>query len=105
MGGSLPHLIEFYNGHPELRSKFEILALHESNSLKTFKELDVKNLRNEQEIWKAKLPFPVLIDKDRITERRYAIAGFPTLVLIDPEGNIVKGGSLEKLKEKLGVKG
>ena len=104
MNGSLPHLIEFYKGHPELRDRYEILALHESNSLKTFKELDEKNARNEQEVWHTKLPFPILIDKDRITERRYGITGFPTLVLIDPEGKIVKGGNFELLKEKLGVK-
>lgn len=103
MGSSLPHLIEFYNGHPELRDKFEILAIHESHSLKSFKELDVKNAANEKK-WKTKLPFPVLIDKDNKTLERYGISSYPTLVLIDPEGGQVKGGTLEMLKEKLGVK-
>ena len=103
MGGSLPHLIEFYNGHPELRDKFEILALHESRTVKTFEELDEKNAPNERDIWKTKLPFPVLIDKDNQTVARYGITGYPTLVLIDPEGNQVKAGNLDVLKEKLGV--
>src|SRR5690242_20569708 len=97
-------MIEFYNRHPGLRDKFEILAIHESKSLKTFKELDVKNARNEREIWKTKLPFPVLIDKDNKTVARYAISSYPTLVLIDPAGKQVKGGTLDMLKERLGVK-
>ena len=98
-------MIQFYKEHPELRSKFEILAVHESNSLKTFKELDEKNAKTEREVWKGRLPFPVLIDKEGKTVARYGIFAYPTLVLIDPEGNIVKGGSLDLLKEKLGVKG
>ncbi|MBL1150256.1 MAG: hypothetical protein AKCLJLPJ_02591 [Fimbriimonadales bacterium] len=101
----MPHLIEFYNKHADLRSKFEILAIHESQSLKTFAELDEKNKKTEEEVWKTKLPFPVLIDKEGRTVERYGIFAFPTLVLIDPEGNIVQGGSLELLKEKLGIKG
>lgn len=100
----MPHLKEFYEQHPELRNKFEILAIHESNSIKTFKELDEKNAKTEEEIWKGKLPFPVLIDKDGKTVERYGIFAYPTLVLIDPDGKIVKGASLELLKEKLGVK-
>ena len=101
MSGSLPHMIEYYNANPDLRAKFEILAVHESSSVKTFKELDEKNARNEQEIWKTKLPFPVLIDKDGNTVKRYGVRAYPTLVLVDPAGNIVRGGSLELLKEKL----
>src|SRR5437870_13628603 len=97
-------MIEFYNAHPELRDKFEILAIHESHSLQTFKELDEKNARNEKEIWKTKLPFPILIDKDGRTVERYGIRGYPTIFLIDPDGKLVRGGSLELLKEKLGVK-
>ncbi len=101
----MPQLKAFYEAHPELRAKFEIVAIHESNSLKTFKELDEKNAKTEQEVWKGRLPFPVLIDKEGKTIQRYGIFAYPTLVLIDPEGRIVKGGSLEKLKEMLGVKG
>lgn len=96
--------MEFYNQHPDLRDKFEILALHESRTVQTLAQLDEKNAANERDIWKAKLPFPVLIDKDGRTVKRYGITGYPTLVLIDPDGNQMKAGSLDLLKEKLGVK-
>ncbi len=96
--------MEFYNSRPDLRDKFEILALHESRSVQTLAQMDEKNAANERDIWKAKLPFPVLIDKEGRTVRRYGITGYPTLVLIDPDGNQMKAGSLDLLKEKLGVK-
>lgn len=95
--------MEFYRAHPELRDKFEILAMHESHSVKSFKELDVKNAKTEQEIWKGPLPFPVLIDKEGRTTARYGIFAYPTAVLIDPEGRMAKGG-FRMLKERLGVK-
>jgi hypothetical protein len=101
----LPKLKAFYEANSHLRDKFEILALHESRSLKTFAELDPKVAKLEQETWRGKLPFPVLIDAPgESTTNRYGIQGYPTLILIDPEGRIVKGGSLEMLKEKIGAK-
>lgn len=54
---------------------------------------------------RGKLPFPVLIDKDRRTTERYGIDGHLTVALIDAEVKIVKNGNLTMLKEKLGVKG
>jgi hypothetical protein len=101
----LPKLKAFYEANSHLRDKFEILALHESGSVKTFAELDPKIAKHEAEIWKGKLPFPVLIDApNEVTTKRYGIEGYPTIILIDPEGKIVKGGSLEMLKEKIGAK-
>jgi thiol-disulfide isomerase/thioredoxin len=105
VGSSIPKLIEFHRQHPELRDKYQVIALHEGKSLSTFMELDLRNARTEANIWKGKLPFPIVIDRGRTTVERYGILGYPTVFLIDPEGKIVKGGSLELLKEKLGVKG
>ena len=67
------------------------------------KELDEKMKPLEDEVWGGKLPFPILLDEGQTTTDLYGILGYPTLVLIDPDGNVVKGGSLELLKEKLGV--
>lgn len=67
-------------------------------------DLDEKMKPLEGEVWGGKLPFPILIDQERVTIDRYGITAYPTLVLIDPEGNVVKGGSLEMLKEKLGIR-
>jgi len=59
----------------------------------------------ESEVWGGPLPFPILLDQDDQTLTRYGIRAFPTVLLIDPEGRLVKGGSLEMLMEKLGVGG
>lgn len=67
-------------------------------------ELDAKLPPLEKEHWGGPLPFPILIDKEGQTVARYGIRGYPTIVLIDPDGRIVKGGSLEMLMSKLGVK-
>lgn len=100
---SIPALIEFSRKHPELRDKYEVIAIHEGKSLSTLAEMDEKNAKTEKEVWKGRLPFPILIDRGQTTVQRYGVFAFPTVILIDPEGNIVKGGSLELLKQKLGV--
>lgn len=91
-----------YKEHTDLRDRFKIIAIHESRTLKTFAELDVKNAKTETEIWKGPLPFPVVIDKEGRTVRGYGVSVFPTAVLIDPQGRLVRGG-LKTLAEKLGV--
>ena len=66
-------------------------------------ELTEKMKPLEDDVWGGELPFPILIDKEGKTVARYGIQGYPTLVLIDPDGKVVRGGSLEMLKEKLGI--
>jgi hypothetical protein len=58
----------------------------------------------EKDVWGGPLPFPIVMDVGQTTTDLYGIIGYPTMVLIDPDGKVVKGGSLELLKEKLGVK-
>ena len=58
-----------------------------------------------EKVWAGKqLPFPVLIDGEGKTSSIYGIHSWPTVLLIDPEGHLVKGGGettlAEKLKEK-----
>ena len=47
----------------------------------------------------------MLVDDTRSTIDGWGIRLYPTTVLIDPDGKLVRGGSFEMLKEKLGVKG
>ena len=102
MGGSLPRLMALYEEYGDLRDRFEILAFHEKN-VKSFEDLDAKMAeRKVVERWGGKtLPFPILLDATGETQERYGIEGFPTNVLIDPEGRIVKGGSEKMLEERL----
>ena len=50
------------------------------------------------------LPFPVLIDGEGKTSSIYGIHSWPTVLLIDPEGHLVKGGGETTLAEKLKAK-
>ena len=94
-----------YDEYADLRDRFEILAFHD-NSVRTLAEVDEQLARNKTiEFWNGrKLPFPVLIDDSDKTITTWGISGFPTAVLIDPEGNVARGGSeafeaqLKKLK-------
>lgn len=100
----MPKLKEFYEKYADLRGRFEILAFHENFSKITLKDLDEKMSPFEKDVWGGKLPFPILLDKERVTIDLYGVNAYPTLVLIDPDGKVVRGGSLELLKEKLGIK-
>ena len=101
MGGSLPRLMEFYGTHKGDRDRFEILAFHDATA-KTFEDLDVKLKEVIEKHWKGEsLPFPILLDASGTTVRRYGIQAYPTLILIDPEGRVVRGGDEAVLEAML----
>ena len=93
--------MEFYEDHAADRDRFEILAFHDGRA-KSFEELDEKMAPIEQVKWKGKkLPFPILLDASGDTVREWGVRSFPTLLLIDPEGKLVKGGTMEMLEKAL----
>ena len=97
----MPKLMKMYDEFKELRDKFEILAFHDTKA-KTFEEYDEKMKPVIEKRWKGKeLPFPVLLDSTGKTIRNFGISAYPTLVLIDPEGKIVRRGGDKLLEEKL----
>ena len=101
MSGSLPRLMEFYAKHEADRDRFEIVAFHDA-SAKSFAEMDEKLKPVIEKRWKGKsLPFPILLDASGATVKGYGIQAFPTLILIDPDGHVVRGGSEALLEEKL----
>jgi hypothetical protein len=94
-------MIDFYEANADKRDHFEIVAFHDG-SAKTFEELDAKLVDIKKNAWGGRdLPFPVLLDATGETIKTFGIQAFPTLALIDPDGNVVQGGSLELLEEKL----
>jgi hypothetical protein len=100
----MPGLIKLYNDNPDKRDKFTILAFHEPG-VKTFRDLDPHLERLKNTVWKGQsLPFPVLLDATGTTLKAYGINGFPTLVLIDPSGRIVRSNPEEVLKKKLNLR-
>lgn len=92
-------LIEF---HAENASDdFELIAFHDS-SVRGMVELDKRLARISREHWDGELPrFPVLIDGEGETFRRFEIRAFPTMVLFDPEGRLIGRASLEMLRQAL----
>ena len=99
----MPELMRFWDNHVEFRDRFEILAFHDS-TVKTLEDLETKLRPIKDEFWEGHPPpFPVLMDNTGMTLRRYGISGFPTLVLIDPQGNIVDStvGDGSRLLERL----
>lgn len=89
--------MSLYDKYQALRDRFEILALHES-SVDLFKELD-KKLRNTVDtVWKGRgVPFPVLLDSSGKTLQTWGVAHYPTKLLLDPDGRLVRGGNEEML--------
>ena len=97
----MPELIAFYEDHAAHRDKFEILAIHD-DAVKSFRDLDQKLVRIKKEKWQGKdLPFPILLDGNKKTHALYGVDGWPTALLIDPEGKFVDEVSLSTLEEKL----
>lgn len=93
--------MKFYEEHKDQRDRFEILAFHDARA-KTFEELDEKLKPIVKDKWGGQeLPFPILLDASGETLKALGVRAFPTIVLIDPEGKLVKGGSEETLEAEL----
>ncbi|KAF0245657.1 MAG: hypothetical protein FD180_1435 [Planctomycetota bacterium] len=93
--------MEFYEKHKDQRDRFEILAFHDARA-KSFEELDEKLKPIIRDKWGGKsLPFPILLDASGDTIRKLGIHSFPTVILINPEGKLVKGGGEAMLEEEL----
>lgn len=91
-------LCELYADH---RDKFEIVAFHDS-SVPDFGEMDKKLVSIRQSVWGGRnLPFPVLLDDDKKTATAYTITGWPTTILIDPDGKVVGEAHGDELEKKL----
>ena len=101
MGRSLPSLMRFFDQHQSDRDRFAILAFHDA-SVKDFAELDAKLAPIVTGMWKGRtLPFPILLDSTGETIASWGIKGYPTTVLIDPEGNLVGEAGEEQLAAAL----
>jgi peroxiredoxin len=94
--------MEFHEQNPQLRDRYEIVTFHGAGA-KTFSELAPHLEKLEKEVWKRSFPFPILLDSTEQTTKQWGIMAYPTVVLIDPEGRVVRGGNLNRLKKELGV--
>ena len=94
-------MMALYEKYDSLRDRFEVLAFHDA-TVKDFAELDERLKLVIEKRWDGEsLPFPVLLDSTGTTIKTYGIRAYPTNLLLDPEGRVVKGNAEENLKKKL----
>lgn len=75
-------------------SRFDILTIciDEDGELKSIADLDRRLEPIVKHVWGGRpLPFPILLDNTFQTWERFGLPGLGTVLLIDPEGNLVKG--------------
>jgi thiol-disulfide isomerase/thioredoxin len=103
MKTGVPKLIKFYEDHASQRDRFEIVAicLDPDGELKSMADVDRSLEPFVKHVWEGKtLPFPVLLDPSFETWQRYGLEGMGQVMLIDPEGRLIKGDETV-LAEKL----
>jgi thiol-disulfide isomerase/thioredoxin len=101
---SLPSWIEFYDEHAADRDKFEVLAFHDPQA-KDFEQLDEKLKPIIAKSWRGQpLPFPILLDTTSETIKNFGVRAFPTVLLVDPKGHLVKLPAEESAEEYLASK-
>lgn len=94
-------MIDYYLDHAS--DRFEFIAFHDARA-KDFEQLDAEIEKRGiiEEHWKGRpIPFPILLDATGDTIRKYKVRAFPTHILIDPEGRLVKTLSRRDMFEEL----
>ncbi|MDE1763144.1 MAG: redoxin domain-containing protein [Thaumarchaeota archaeon] len=86
---ALAQLEKRYEGKPVV-----FIGVH---SAKFFNEQDKKNI--EQAVRRYEISHPVLVDKQMSIWQKYEVAGWPTIVIVDPKGTIAYKQSGEGQKE------
>lgn len=83
----------------------EIASITFVGELKSIVDIDRRLEPIVKHVWGGTpLPFPILLDNTFQTWERFGLPGLGTVLLIDPEGNLVKGDEAvlaEKLKERV----
>ncbi|MCP3979306.1 MAG: redoxin domain-containing protein [bacterium] len=96
---AFPGLLTLYDDYADLHDRFEILAFHH-DSVDDFDELDDLVEAYAEEWWGGReFPFPSLLDTTGETVKRYGVTAWPTMVLIDPEGQVAAYGHAKQLLE------
>ena len=92
----MPALIEFYEKNQDLKDTFEFISVHnESNLAKDFATLHQTMVERDisSKRWGGKLmTWPMMIDGDAKTAKAWGIFAYPTMAIIDPEGNLHSWG-------------
>ena len=98
----LPKLEQFYEQHLRDRGRFEILAVHENGVAGqiTSEELTEKLAGLAEQKWGKPLQIPIVLDRSGQTIKTWGISAYPTMALITPTGDLMRG-DLETLRQEL----
>ena len=88
---ALAALEKKYEGKPVV-----FIGVH---SAKFFNEQDKKNIENA--VARYEISHPVVVDRNMSIWRKYDVSGWPTIVIIDPNGTIVYKQSGEGQRESI----
>ncbi len=99
----MPKLIAFATAHNAARDKFRIVAIHENQLTEDgdWSDFYTKTTKLEKEVWHSVPPFPIAYDETTRMTSDWGVHQFPTYALINPAGNLVRGGSLSMLETEL----
>lgn len=96
----LPKLIKFAKANETAKDRLQLMSvcIDTSGEIQNNKQFEAALAQVEKHVWSGtKLNFPVVIDTTFKTWERYGLPGLGVLVLVDPEGRLVKG-DLETLQ-------
>ena len=100
MRGSVPLLDAFHRKHPS-DPRVQALAFHDPAAF-SLESLDATLEPIAARLWGGKvLAVPVLIDPTGETVHDFGIDEYPTVILIDPVGNVAAAGNEALLPELL----
>ncbi len=100
---TIPALLKFYDEHKGQRDRFEIVSIciDPDGELNSLEDLDRALRPIVTEVWGGRtIPFPILLDNTFKTWESFGLLGLNTVLLIDPEGNLVEG-DLAVLEQKI----
>ncbi len=89
----MPLLAKFQEAHPGEADRFLLVGFHDP-TVADLEDLDRK-------AGPLRLPFPQLTDPSGETVRSFGVDEYPTLILIDPEGRVLKAGNEAVLPDLL----
>ncbi len=94
-------MIDYYLEHKDTR--FEFIAFHDARA-QSLEQMDAELEKRGiiDKYWKGRpIPFPILLDATGETIQKYKVRAFPTTILIDPRGRLVKELSRGNMFEEL----
>ena len=99
----IPALTAFVGKHSRDSDAYRIIAIRfnsidEDGDWNTF---HAKTERLQRTLWHGVPPFPIVYDSTTRMTSDWGIHELPTYALIDPHGNLVRGGNLSTLEEAL----